>query len=85
MYVKPSLEFHCSWTRIRVILAKTGNESRLPGDAAATVQVMEGCVGSRVKNNPPRRQGPKPERVILPGPWKGKVGKTLKKKRRPKM
>jgi len=38
-----------------------------------------------VKNNPPRRQGPKPERVILPGPWKGKVGKTLKKKRRPKM
>jgi hypothetical protein len=34
-------------------------------------------MGSRVKGNPPRKRGPKPERP--PGPWEANVGKSLKK------
>ncbi len=36
-------------------------------------------MGTRAKNNPPRKRGPKPETLVLPGPWEGNVGKTLKK------
>ncbi|HEY8259377.1 MAG TPA: hypothetical protein VIG08_17090 [Gemmatimonadales bacterium] len=30
-------------------------------------------MGSRAKNNPPRRRGPKPERLVLPAPWIGRA------------
>jgi hypothetical protein len=36
-------------------------------------------VGTRAKNNPPRKRGPKPETLILPGKWKENVGKVPKK------
>ena len=36
-------------------------------------------MGARAKNNPPRKRGPKPETLALPGPWEGNVGKALKK------
>jgi hypothetical protein len=36
-------------------------------------------MGARSKGTPPRKRGPKPETLVLPGPWEGKVGKALKK------
>jgi hypothetical protein len=36
-------------------------------------------MGTRAKNNPPRKRGPKPETLVLPGPWEGAVEKALKK------
>ena len=41
-------------------------------------------MGTRAKNNPPRRRGPPPERLVLPGPWEGAVEKALKKPPPPK-
>jgi hypothetical protein len=41
-------------------------------------------MGARSKNNPPRKRGPKPERLALPGPWKGAVEKALKQLPPPK-
>ncbi len=38
-------------------------------------------MGTRAKNNPPRKRGPKPEVLVLPGPWEGAVSKGLKKTR----
>ena len=38
-------------------------------------------MGARAKNNPPRKRGPKPEVLVLPGPWEAAVAKSLKKKR----
>jgi hypothetical protein len=36
-------------------------------------------MGARAKNTPPRKRGPKPERLVLPGKWGANVGKALKK------
>ena len=36
-------------------------------------------MGTRAKNNPPRKRGPKPETRVLPGKWEENVGKALKK------
>lgn len=36
-------------------------------------------MGTRAKNNPPRKRGPKPETSVLPGKWEQNVGKALKK------
>lgn len=36
-------------------------------------------VGARSKGNPPRKRGPKPETLVLPEPWKGRVGKALER------
>lgn len=36
-------------------------------------------MGARSKGNPPRKRGPKPDTLILPGKWEEKVGKALKK------
>ncbi|CAN5862603.1 hypothetical protein BH24GEM1_BH24GEM1_31390 [soil metagenome] len=36
-------------------------------------------MGARSKGNPPRKRGPKPETLVLPGPWEGNVEKALKK------
>jgi hypothetical protein len=36
-------------------------------------------MGARSKGSPPRKRGPKPEKLVLPGPWEGNVGKALKK------
>jgi len=33
-------------------------------------------VGTRAKNNPPRRRGPAPERVIVPSSWKKTIEKA---------
>jgi len=41
-------------------------------------------MGTRAKNNPPRRRGPKPERLVLPWPWEGAVKEALKKPPPPK-
>ena len=35
-------------------------------------------MGTRAKNNPPRRQGPPPKRLVPPGPWEGAVKEALK-------
>jgi hypothetical protein len=36
-------------------------------------------MGARSKGNPPRKRGPKPETLVLPGKWEQHVGKTFKK------
>lgn len=41
-------------------------------------------MGTRSKNNPPRKRGPKPERLALPGSWEKAVEKALKKPPPPK-
>jgi hypothetical protein len=36
-------------------------------------------MGIRSKGNPPRKRGPKPDTLALPGKWAENVGKGLKK------
>jgi hypothetical protein len=36
-------------------------------------------MGTRAKNNPPRKRGPKPDTQVLPAKWGEKVGKGLRK------
>ncbi len=36
-------------------------------------------MGTRAKNNPPRKRGPKPDTPIPPGQWGEHAGKTFKK------
>jgi hypothetical protein len=36
-------------------------------------------MGARSKGNPPRKRGPKPDILVLPGRWDETVGKALKK------
>jgi hypothetical protein len=37
-------------------------------------------MGSRAKNNPPRRRGPKPETLVPPARWVGREPKVTKAK-----
>ncbi len=41
-------------------------------------------MGTRAKNNPPRKRGPKPERLVLPGSWEKAVKEALKQPPPPK-
>ncbi len=54
-----------------------GFESRLPH--AGRTHMKGTDVGARSKENPPRKRGPKPETLVLPGPWEGNLGTALKK------
>ena len=38
----------------------------------------EGPMGARSKGNPPRKRGPKPDTLVLPGKWEKNVGNALK-------
>jgi hypothetical protein len=46
---------------------------------AITANGETGQMGTRAKNNPPRKRGPKPDTQVLPGKWGEKVGKGLRK------
>ena len=37
-------------------------------------------MGARTKGNPPRKRGPKPERLVLPGRWEENVGEALNRR-----
>jgi hypothetical protein len=47
--------------------------------SAITTNRETGQMGTRVKNNPPRKRGPKPDTPFRPGKWEENVGTALRK------